>query len=896
MTGLQGRTFGGYQLLAPIGAGGVAEAYRAMPLQGSGREVVVKVIHPTFAQQPAFQARFQQAVQKSALLANHAHVLPVLASGEDNGYFYLVTPYVTDGTLRDWIARGWRLGPPDVGPFFRQLSNGLAYAHSRGVVHENLKPNNIFLFEGRHVLLADFGMLWDIAQIDPQFSGPASEAVEFLAPEAFNKVVSPAADMYSLGAVLFTTLTGRAPFRGPTPGAVYAAHMNQPVPPLAAVEPGLHRQLQALDAVIQRAMAKRPEERYPTPMLFADAVDSTLLQAQKATPGKSQRPSVWSLGTENPLTFNEFGMPVLANQTPIASQMGGALDGLMEDGHIAANWNDASVQHTLRVPSPAGPPIPPSPPMPPTQNYAQDYAQNYAQGYGQEFAPAYGQGYAPGYEQGYAPGGVAVGAPPTPFPAPLTVPPPAGPPEIQAPPYQPIAQPAPVFPGLAPAPGSAPLPDEASSGDRGYSATDLGLPRLTYADLGKGLAGDVAQQLEEQTHGATDERLSTGSETGAHSGALDFDESSTYTATHGGARIQYRGETSESAAWPAARPPSSAEWGYSEEQSAYYSTTAQPRRGASRTADRWDAMESVERPAGGGRRSRASDRDERDIGGRPRYDRYENKQAYDRSPTRRPRSEPRDRGRWLRPLVFGVLPTLALGLILLVIAKPGICPNGACDSFSSAVRKAVPALNQFGGAPAPSVSLTASPVSLQMTTQAGVEKGATFSLISAGADKVPWQATASLPWLSISPASGMLTGGSATPITVTARPTGINPGQYTGAATITAGGSSLRVPVTITVAIGPQLTVTPTALSFTTCGSQQAIMVKNTGDAALTVTAALAANSATTLTLSATSLALDPNASDTVKVSVKCSAPVNPNYGVLISSNGGSAQVTVKYS
>jgi hypothetical protein len=114
--------------------------------------------------------------------------------------------------------------------------------------------------------------------------------------------------------------------------------------------------------------------------------------------------------------------------------------------------------------------------------------------------------------------------------------------------------------------------------------------------------------------------------------------------------------------------------------------------------------------------------------------------------------------------------------------------------------------------------------------------------------------------------------------------------------TVSAGGATLRVPVTITVAIGPQLSVTPATLSFTTCASQQAITVKNTGDATLNVTAAPAANSTATLTLSAPNLTLDPNASDTIKVTVKCSAAVSPNYGVEFGGNGGTAHVTVEYS
>ena len=446
--------------------------------------------------------------------------------------------------------------------------------------------------------------------------------------------------------------------------------------------------------------------------------------------------------------------------------------------------------------------------------------------------------------------------------------------------YRPSAQPAPGnngvpdIPGMPNmAPGSAPPADEASKGDKNFSATELGLPRLTYSDLGKGLSAGIAQEMDSQTRG----------ETSGRSGALDYDESQTYTATRGGAHIQYRGETNESAAWSAAYP--TGEWGYSEEQSAYYRTSAQPRSRNGHSADRWDDMESVEAPARGGRSrgGRGSYEDERPFNGR--------------RPTRRPQRDRRGMGRWIRSLLFGVLPLLVIGLALLVIAKPSVCPGGACDGFSSAARKAVPALNQLGGgASAASVSMTASPASLQITTTASAEKAVTFSLISAGANNVPWQATANPNWLTVSPAAGALAAGSATPITVTAKPTGINPGQYTGAVTVSAGGGTLRVPVTITVAIGPQLTVSPATLSFTFCASQQAITVKNTGDATLNATAAPSSNSTATLTLSGTSLTLDPNATGTINVTIKCSASVSPNYGVDFGGNGGTAHVTVTYS
>ena len=94
MAGLQGRTLGGYQLTEQIASAGIAEVYRARPLAANGREVVIKVIYPEFARYPSFLPNFQHIIQTAARLASHPHILPVVASGEENGYLYLATPWV----------------------------------------------------------------------------------------------------------------------------------------------------------------------------------------------------------------------------------------------------------------------------------------------------------------------------------------------------------------------------------------------------------------------------------------------------------------------------------------------------------------------------------------------------------------------------------------------------------------------------------------------------------------------------------------------------------------------------------------------------------------------------------------------------------------------------------
>jgi hypothetical protein len=279
MAGLQGRIFGGFQLVEQLPGGGIAEVYRGSPTRPGGREVVVKVFYPEFARQPGFQEQFQKIVQGAAQLASHPHVLPLVASGDESGYLYLVTPYVAAGTLRDRIQQGDRLGAVDVGPFFRQLCDALGYAHSLGIVHGNVKPSNIFLFEGRHVLLGDFGLLWNIALMDMEHAGSGTEAVEYLAPEVASGASTQQSDVYSVGAVLYAALVGRAPFSAKRPSEVFAAHAHQPVPHLAQATPAAAPPVLVLDGVIQRAMAKRPQDRYASATAVAQAIEATIRQA-----------------------------------------------------------------------------------------------------------------------------------------------------------------------------------------------------------------------------------------------------------------------------------------------------------------------------------------------------------------------------------------------------------------------------------------------------------------------------------------------------------------------------------------------------------------------------------------------------------------------------------------
>ena len=409
MAGLQGKIFSGYQLAEQVNGGGIADVYRAQPTNRGGRPAIVKVIHPEFARQKGFLPHFREIVKLSQRLANHPHILPLLASGEEGGYLYLVTPFVSSGTLKDWIARGERLSPSDTGPFFRQLCDALGYAHSLGIVHGNIKPSNIFLFEGRHVLLGDFGMLWDIgmlrefAQMDAAHS---AEAVEYLAPEVASSQPTHLSDIYSVGAVLCAAVTGQAPFRGATIGEVLAAHERQPAPHLQQINPRLAPGMQALDVVAQRALAKRPDERFPSAAALSQAIESVLTQAQSSPvmgganyspavppafgsrevmglaqpgprpPAQARLAGPAGAAMESGLSAATPGLPALSPPFPPLPSSA-MVDGTMEHGRVNLNPNpteaptsrspslmsprppEPSDQSTVHVPAPVPPPDPP---------------------------------------------------------------------------------------------------------------------------------------------------------------------------------------------------------------------------------------------------------------------------------------------------------------------------------------------------------------------------------------------------------------------------------------------------------------------------------------------------------------------------------------------------------
>ncbi len=266
----QGRTLGMYQLGPFVGSGPVGDVYRARHLSQEPTDVALKVLRQPFAGSPNVRSRLNQI---SAFMANvdHPHILPLEFAGESDGRLFTVTPLVAHGSLMARLARG-RLSPKDIAPLFKQMCDALAFAHGMGLVHGNIKPTNIMLFEGKHVLLGDFGHLWQIAEVDLTRSGINADAVLYMAPEQVDGVTDARSDIYSLGVVLFHALTGSPPFTGKTPFEVLSRHQRQPAPTLTAAQGLLPPGALVFDEVIRMALAKDPSARFQSPVALARAL------------------------------------------------------------------------------------------------------------------------------------------------------------------------------------------------------------------------------------------------------------------------------------------------------------------------------------------------------------------------------------------------------------------------------------------------------------------------------------------------------------------------------------------------------------------------------------------------------------------------------------------------
>jgi YVTN family beta-propeller protein len=268
-----GSAFLGYRIEALLGRGGMGVVYRAYDLRLK-RNVALKLIAPEFSGDERFRERFLAETEVAASL-EHPNVVPVHDAGEIDGQLYLAMRYVAGSDLKRLLAREDVLAPPRALALCAQVAAALDAAHARGLVHRDVKPSNVLLDSQEHVYLADFGLTRRLAE--PGMSGELGLSLgtpAYVAPEQIRgDDVDGRADVYSLGCLLYECLTGQAPFRRDTELAVLWSHLEEPPPKATDVRPELG---QAFDAVLEKALAKNPEERYRTGAELADAAGAAL--------------------------------------------------------------------------------------------------------------------------------------------------------------------------------------------------------------------------------------------------------------------------------------------------------------------------------------------------------------------------------------------------------------------------------------------------------------------------------------------------------------------------------------------------------------------------------------------------------------------------------------------
>ncbi len=267
-----GKELGEYFVFERIGAGSMAEVYKALQ-PSMDRLVGIKILSPALSHDQQFVARFKREVQIVASL-EHPHILPVIDFGEREGTFYLVMRYVGGGTLHDLIERG-PLEPAVALRYLSEIGEALDYAHQQRVVHRDIKPRNVLLDQQGRPFLADFGLARLIGAGNITHSGVEMIGTpHYMSPEqARGQHVDGRSDLYALGVMLYQMLTGRVPFEADSTVGIVMKHIESPVPNVTENWPMLP---EALNPVVAKAMAKDPAERYQTAHDLTQAVAEAL--------------------------------------------------------------------------------------------------------------------------------------------------------------------------------------------------------------------------------------------------------------------------------------------------------------------------------------------------------------------------------------------------------------------------------------------------------------------------------------------------------------------------------------------------------------------------------------------------------------------------------------------
>jgi serine/threonine-protein kinase len=267
------RTLGGrYELERELGTGASSTVWLAFDSELE-RRVAIKVLTPALAGEPEKLERFRREARALAKLG-HPHIVTVIDTGEEQGSPFIVLEYIGGETLKKRIERDGRLAVGDALAYTIEVAHALAAAHARGIVHRDVKSQNILIDPDRGAKLTDFGIARSGGENALTLGGHVVGTTDYVSPEqALGHEVTGQSDLYSLGVVLYEALTGAVPFSAPTRLAVAAMHVREEIPDVQRDRPAVSA---ALAATLDRATAKQLERRYPDARALIDDLEQAL--------------------------------------------------------------------------------------------------------------------------------------------------------------------------------------------------------------------------------------------------------------------------------------------------------------------------------------------------------------------------------------------------------------------------------------------------------------------------------------------------------------------------------------------------------------------------------------------------------------------------------------------
>jgi serine/threonine protein kinase len=269
---LEGQILGKYRVLEPLGRGGMARVYRAYHPQ-LDRYVALKVLRSDLVEDAEFLARFRREARAIATL-RHSNIVQVFDSDVEENIYYIVLELLEGDTLKtrlnDYRVRDEHMPLGEIVRVMLDVLDGLAYAHSEGMVHRDLKPANILLTKRGEAVITDFGIAQIVGSTQHTASGALMGTLNYMAPEQGLEGQSDVrSDVYSMGIMLYEMLTQRVPFDADTPLAVLMKHLNDPLPLPRQIEPGIP---EPFERVVLKALSKRPADRHQTAEEMAEAL------------------------------------------------------------------------------------------------------------------------------------------------------------------------------------------------------------------------------------------------------------------------------------------------------------------------------------------------------------------------------------------------------------------------------------------------------------------------------------------------------------------------------------------------------------------------------------------------------------------------------------------------